>query len=67
MSYYDWFTLNKQESMKVKIIPPTVKYNPFLKTVVLGKNIKNAEKTKKSNEIPKKILRKNNGSLNLAL
>jgi len=53
--------------MKVKIIPPTVKYNPFLKTVVLGKNIKNAEKTKKSNEIPKKILRKNNWSLNLAL
>jgi len=53
--------------MMVRTIPASVKYNPFLKMVVLGINIQKDDMTKKSSEIPKKTFKKNNGFLVLAL
>jgi hypothetical protein len=53
--------------MIVSITPASVKYNPFLKILVLGINIQKEEITKNSNDTAKKTLRKNNGSLLLAL
>lgn len=47
--------------MIVRIIPANVKYIPFLKIVVLGKNIQKEEITKNNNDIPKNTFRKNNG------
>jgi hypothetical protein len=37
------------------MIPAKEKYNPFLNTSVLGKNIQKDEITKNSSEAPKKI------------
>lgn len=47
--------------IRVKIIPPNVKYIPFLKIVVLGKNIQKEEIEKNNNESPKNIFNQNNG------
>ena len=49
-------------NMIVKIIPDKVKYSPFLKIVVLGKNIQKEETTKKNSDNPKNTFKKNNGS-----
>lgn len=49
--------------MMVKIIPAKVRYIPFLKIVVFGKNIQKEETTKNNNDNPKNTFKKNNGSL----
>lgn len=45
--------MNKRIS--VKTTPAKVKYMPFLKMVVLGKNIQKEERTKKNSENPKNM------------
>ena len=51
----------------VKTKPAIAKYIPFLKIFDLGTNIKKDETAKNNNETPKKIFKKNNGSLDVAL
>lgn len=53
--------------MNVIIIPKREKTTPFLKMAVSGKNIQNAEITKKSNEAPKKIFSQYTGLFVVAL
>ena len=57
----------KNINNRVNIAPANVKYSPFLKMVVFGKNIQKADTTKNNSEIPKKIFKKNNGWPLLAL
>ena len=47
--------------MNVKTTPDRVKYKPFLKTVVFGRNVQKEETTKNNSDNPKNTLRKNNG------
>ena len=48
--FSDFYASSK---IKVKTIPPKVKYKPRLNTEVLGINIQNAEITKNNKESPK--------------
>jgi len=49
------------------MIPPAVKYNPFLNVEDFGVNIQNVEITKNSKLAPKKIFNKYNGESVVAL
>lgn len=49
------------------MMPPRVKYNPFLKIELFGINIQKEDSTKNNSESPKKILRKNSGLFEFAL
>jgi hypothetical protein len=57
----------KNINTRVNITPANVKYSPFLKIVVFGKNIQKADITKNNSDTPKKTFRKNNGCPLLAL
>jgi SOS-response transcriptional repressor LexA len=56
--------LNDYTNSKISVstMPAKAKYIPFLNRVVPGMNIKKVEKTKKKNDIPKKIFNTNKES-----